>query len=206
MMSELPLSVPPRTRRRADAERSRAAIIEATCRLLSERPEASIEEIALAAGLTRQTVYAHFASRERLLSAVFDHIMLEVVAALDAAALDEGPPAAALDRLLRTSWRLLTRYPFLLHETVTQMPPEESHARHQPIFAPLERLIRRGQAAGDFDRRLSTAWLLAATVGLGHTAGTEVGAGRMTMEEAAESFRLSVLRLFGVEAAAASDH
>jgi hypothetical protein len=40
-------------------------------------------------------------------------------------------------------------------------------------------LYRRG---GESDRRLSPAWLVAATIGLGHAAGGEVGADRMSAE------------------------
>ncbi|HVC35581.1 MAG TPA: TetR/AcrR family transcriptional regulator, partial [Chloroflexota bacterium] len=54
-----------------------------------------------AAGVTRQTVYAHYASRELLLGAVSDRARAEAIAAVDAAALDEDPPAVALARLLR---------------------------------------------------------------------------------------------------------
>lgn len=55
-------------RRRADAERSNAAILDAAAGVLAQRPQASIEEIAKAAGISRQTVYAHFPAREVLLS------------------------------------------------------------------------------------------------------------------------------------------
>lgn len=195
-MSKLTESESTRTRRRADAVRYRAAIIDAACRVLNDRPAASVEEIAAAAGVTRQTVYAHFASRERLIAAVIERVTAEVVAATDAAAIDDGPPAAALERLLRVWWQLLARYPFLLQESVVSMNQQDAHESHQPIFAPLERLVRRGQEAGAFDRQLSPTWLLAATVGLGHAAGGEVSAGRMTLEEAGEAFRRSVVRVF----------
>jgi AcrR family transcriptional regulator len=197
MMSELSSAEP---RRRADAVRSSAAILDAACRVLSEQPEASIEEIALAAGVARQTVYAHYPSRERLISAVIDRVTAESVALVEAAALDVGPPAAALVRLLRASWQFLARYPFLLHGSIAQVGPQEAHEHHEPILAPLERLITRGQETGDFDRHLSPTWLLAAVIALGEAAGAEVGAGRMTAEEAAAALQHSILRVFGVVA------
>ncbi|MGH3112703.1 MAG: TetR/AcrR family transcriptional regulator, partial [Gaiellaceae bacterium] len=80
----------PRRRRRADAERSIAAILDAAIEVLSERPAASVEEIAGAAGVARQTVYAHYPSREALLQAVVDRALAETVAAIDAAEPDEG--------------------------------------------------------------------------------------------------------------------
>lgn len=186
-----------RRRRRADAERSSAAILGAAARVLGERPEASLEEVATAAGVTRQTVYAHYPSRESLLSAVLDRVTADVVETLDAAEPDAGQPAAALVRLLEASWRAVQRYPFLFH--TPPMSAGESHERHGPILDRFERLIRRGQRTGDFDRRTSPTWLLAATIGLAHAAGEEVGGGRMTADDAADALVRSVLRVLGVD-------
>jgi AcrR family transcriptional regulator len=185
-----------RRRRRADAERSIGAILDAAIEVLSERPAASMEEIAGAAGVARQTVYAHYPSREALLGAVVDRALAETVAAIDAAEPDEGSPVEALERLVSASWQTLERYPLLM-ELRAPLTPEEEHALHGPILERLERLIGRGQRAGDFDRRLAPAWLLAAFLGLAHAAAQEVAAGRLSAEEASSTLRTSVARVFG---------
>lgn len=187
-----------RRRRRADAERSIGTILDAAIQVLSERPAASMEEIARAAGLARQTVYAHYPSREVLLRAVVDRALAQTVAAIDAAEPNEGPPAEALDRLVSASWRTLERYPLLM-DLRAPLTPEEEHALHAPILERLERLIGSGQRAGDFDRRLAPAWLLAAFLGLAHAAAQEVAAGRLTAEDASRTLRKSVARVFGVQ-------
>jgi len=181
-------------RRRADADRSRAAILVAATRLLSERPEAGVEAIAEAAGVTRQTVYAHFASRDMLVAAVVDRLTEETMAAVDAADLDSGPAADALLRMIDISWQIFERYPLLLHPAASAGDED----RHGPVNDRLDRLIRRGQEAGEFDRTLPVAWLVAATMTLGHAAGAEVGAGRLTAAEATAALRPSLLRVFGV--------
>jgi len=186
-------------RRRADAERSIAAILDAAVELLSERPEASIEDIARGAGVARQTVYAHYASREALLDAVRDRALAEAVAAIDAAKPDEGPAAPALDRLARAAWQTLEHHARLLDSLQAPLGPEEMRALHQPILERLERLVRRGQRAGDFDRSLPPGWVIAAVLGLFHAAAGEVGAGRMSAEDAAEAMGLTVLRVCGVD-------
>lgn len=186
-----------RRRRRADAERSVAAILDAAVEVLGDRPAASMEEIAGAAGVARQTVYAHYPSREALVRAVADRTLAQTVAAIDAAHIDEGQPAHALDRLVSASWQTLERYPLLMHLRAP-MTPEEEHALHGPILERLDRLIGRGQRAGDFDRRLPPAWLLAAFLGLAHAAADEVGAGRLSAEDASRVLRISVARAFGV--------
>jgi AcrR family transcriptional regulator len=155
-----------------------------------------VEDIARAAGVSRQTVYAHFPSREALLDAVVERAAAEVTAAFEAAGLEEAPPAVALIRLLETGWQVAARYPFLWH--LPTVSPDEDAARHGPVLDRLLEVIRRGQDSGDFDRRLSPAWLLAAALALGRAAEDEVKAGRMTTGEATSAVHHSLLRLFGL--------
>jgi AcrR family transcriptional regulator len=204
-MSEFPLRSEAMTksrsverRRRADAERSIAVILDAAVAVLSDRPAASMEEIANAAGVARQTVYAHYPSRAALLDAVVQRALAETVAAIDVADPDEGPPVEALDRLVSASWQTLERYPLLM-DLRAPMSPEEEHALHRPILERLGRLVERGRRSGDFDRRLPPAWLLAAFLGLAHAAAQEVAAGRLSAEEASRTLRDSVARVFGVD-------
>jgi AcrR family transcriptional regulator len=195
-MSDL-VSGPRRRRRRSDAERSATAVLDAATAILSARPDAGVEEIAVAAGVSRQTVYAHFPSRDDLVAAVVDRITADVAAAIRAARLDEGPATEALIRFLDTAWQVLERYPLL-----QQLPPNDPADeldRHLPILAPLIELVERGQTAGDFDATQPVQWLLAATVALGHAAGGEVTAGRMTPDAAIATLRRSVLRVFGAQ-------
>ena len=100
-------------RRRADAEQNITAILQAATKVLTSQPEASVEDVARAAGVTRQTVYAHFASREALLNAVIEQAMAEASAAFEAAGLENAAPAEALIRLLDVGWQVSARYPFL---------------------------------------------------------------------------------------------
>lgn len=186
-------------RLRADGQRSVAAILEAAVAVLGERPAASMEEIAAAAGVSRQTVYAHFRSREVLLGALLDDFTDKTMAVLDAARLEEGPPTAALVRFLDSSWEIFGRHPFLLHVTFPPVAAEVDRKRHEPMLQRLERLIRRGQASGDFDPSAPISWLLAVTVAIGHAAGEEVRAGRISQQQAATAVHKAVLRVFGVK-------
>lgn len=158
-----------------------------------------MDDIAEAAGVTRQTIYAHYTSREVLLGAVVDRATQDTLAAIDAADLEQGPAPEALLRFLDTSWRTFERFPVISQRGVTTTPQDE-HDRHTPVLDRLLRLVRRGQDAGDFDSQLSPTWLLAATVALGHAAGEQVSSGRMTNQEASTALKRSVLRLYGVAA------
>lgn len=166
-------------------------------RVLGRYPEAAIEEVAAAAGVTRQTVYAHYPSRPLLVAAVIDRITGEAVAALDAAVAESDTVTDALLCWLDFVWQLSDRYPLARHPSAAAPSPADSERQHEPVVARLEPLIRHGQHTGEIDDTLSAAWLVSATVALGHAAGAEVAAGRMTTENAAATLRDSMLRLFG---------
>jgi AcrR family transcriptional regulator len=196
-MSKLPDTRGSRPRRRrADADRNVTAILDAAGKLLSQDPHASVEEIANAAGLTRQTVYAHFPSRDALVSALTDRATDRVTAALEAADLDQGPAGEALLRLVQISWETFETEPSLLNMPAAAPAPDREQQRHQPVFEMLQDLVRRGQREGDFDANLPASWIIAATIALGHAAGEEVRAGRMTSSEAGTIVWRALPRLF----------
>jgi AcrR family transcriptional regulator len=181
-------------RRRADAEQNLAAILTAAASVLSAHPDASVEDVARAAGVSRQTIYAHFPSRDALLDAVVGRATAEVTAALEAAGLRDAPPAEALVRLLDAGWTASARYPFLWH--LPAVTADQDRDRHGPVVERLREIIQRGQDSGDFDRSLTPDWLLAAALALGRAAEDEVKAGRMTIEAASHAVHHSFLRLF----------
>lgn len=151
--------------------------------------------VAAAAGVTRQTVYAHFGTRDALLEAVADRVTQEAMAAMDAAEVEDGPALDALLRLQDIGWQLFEQHPVLLRLGTAPAHAEADRARHEPVTDRLTRLIAKGQAAGEFDPDPPAAWLVAAVTSLGHAAGNEVGAGRMSVAEAAASLRAATLRV-----------
>ncbi|MEU7038697.1 TetR/AcrR family transcriptional regulator [Streptomyces sp. NPDC046237] len=187
-----------RPRRRADAERSRVAVLDAAVRLLAERPDAGMAAIAAVAGVTRQTVYAHFGTRDALLNAVADRITDQAMAAMDEAEENGAPALDALLRLQDIGWRRFEQNPVLLQLGSTHAGADDDRARHEPVTARLTRLIEKGQASGEFDPAPPATWLVAAVTALGHAAGDEVGADRMSVEEAATWLRTATLALLGV--------
>lgn len=170
--------------------------MDAAAETLRERMDASVDDIARAAGVSRQTVYAHFPSRDALLAAVTERAVREAEAAIDVTEAGSLPPRQALTRVLDAGWRVAARYPVLWH--LPAVAEEEDASRHAPVLDPLAAIIRRGQETGDFDASLPPGYLLSAMLALGRTAESEVKAGRMTIDEASRAVHHSVLRLLGV--------
>ncbi|MEU4390630.1 TetR/AcrR family transcriptional regulator [Kribbella sp. NPDC023855] len=156
----------PTRRRRADADRSRTATLQAAISVLAENPEASVENIATAAGVTRQTVYAHFPSRDALLIAVADHLTTELLAEYEQLDLETGTAMDALLLLIDTGQTFFERHPVQLYPAAASGDPQ----RHQPINDLLTKTIRRGQRNGEFTKALPATWLADATIALSHTA------------------------------------
>lgn len=182
-------------KRRADATRSRTAVLDAATRLLATQPDAGMAAIAAEAGVTRQTVYAHFASRDDLINAVVDRTTGRAVAAMRDADLDNGPATDALLRMLDVGWQFFRASPLAHH--VGSFARQRDEDRQLPVNDRLLRLLIRGRDAGEFDDTVAVQWLVTAIVAVSHAAGDEVRAGRMTQAEAQTVLRDSVLRLVG---------
>lgn len=170
-------------------------MLDAAVRLLAERPDAGIAAIAAAADVTRQTVYAHFGTRDALLDAVADRITDQAMAAMDEAEEKSGSALDALLRLQDIGWRLFERNPVLLRLGRARAGADADQGRHEPVAARLTRLIEKGQASGEFDPAPPATWLVAAVTALGHAAGDEVRADGMPVEEAATWLRTATLAL-----------
>jgi TetR/AcrR family transcriptional regulator, mexCD-oprJ operon repressor len=171
-------------RRRADAERSIASILDAAVDALGSDPDASMAEIARRAGVVRATIYVHFPTREALLDAVTHRAVAEVAEVIDAAEPHRGDPADALARVVGASWRRLGRYHALVAINTQQHGDAELRERHSSVLAALEPLIARGQVDGTFRADVPAAWHLSMLLALIHAASGELRAGRITDVEA----------------------
>src|SRR5436305_9443497 len=129
-------------RRRADAERSVARILEATIDVLASNPEASMSEIARHAGVVRATIYVHFPTRDSVIAAATDRAIAEVVRVIEDAEPDRGDPAEALARVVAATWRALGRFHGLIAIN-TRLPDAAIDHRHNPALARLYPLVQR---------------------------------------------------------------
>lgn len=170
-------------RRRADAERSIAAITNAALEALAENPDVSMAEIARRAGVVRATIYMHFPTREALLDAVMEDAVAQVAEATRAAEPTQGEPEEALQRVLRATWLKLSDFQTLLAINTSRLSAKELHRRHQPVMTQFVPLIERGQAKGVFRRDVPVSWHLAMIRAIAHAASAEVRSGRISASE-----------------------
>ncbi len=104
--------------------------------------------------VTRQTVYAHFPTRDALIAALLYAAGAETVAAMDAARLDTVPPADALRQFLDISRQLIRLNPHLLGPALTRNPPGSNDSHHAGT-ARLEQ-INLGEASAPWRLRQHT--------------------------------------------------
>ena len=184
-------------RRRADADRSVAAILDAALEALASDPDSSMSAIARRAGVVRATIYVHFPTREALLDAVMEYAVGQVVDAMKGAEPERGEPVEALQRVLRATWRQLAQFHGLLALNTARLSAEELHRRHRPMLDQLEPLVERGQAQGIFRSDLPVSWLLAVTRTIVHAASHEIRGGRLPEAEAEDVMIDTVLAAIG---------
>jgi len=179
---------------RSDALRNRDAILDAALECLPVDPNASMADIAKAAGVGRVTVYGHFSSREQLLESVLVRTIDRSEAEL--AELDlEGDPLAALDRLVRRSWRIVDTFRRLLGAAEESLSNDRIIAHHAEPMARVRALIERGQHEGVMRRDLSAEWLTSCFTALLHAAAGELRAGRLAEADADRVVAVTVVSL-----------
>lgn len=192
-----PQSSPQTSPQRADALRNVEAILDAAEACLARDPDASMGEIATAAGLGRVTLYAHFGSRAALVEAVVARVLTRVNGALETIDVS-GDPALALERLIEATWQLTMRAGALVVAAERAVPAASLQAAHAgPLSDRVERLIAAGQTAGVFDPALPRSWLVAMVHAVIHAAATEIDAGRLTSAEAPAVITRTLLGAFG---------
>jgi TetR/AcrR family transcriptional regulator, mexCD-oprJ operon repressor len=182
--------------RRAVAERNLEAILDAAEALLERRANASIAAVAAEAGVSRVTVYAHFATREALLEAVVERAVGRASTALRAAEPDRGAPLEALERVIGAGWRELDRNAAVAQAASEQLSPAAMARSHDAAYRELRALVDRGRADGAFRADVPAGWLVTSTFALMHACGDEVRAGRLDAAEALAALTTTLRRIF----------
>lgn len=159
--------------KRADARRNIEAIIEAATNLLAVDPDASVQDIAKAAGVGRVTLYGHFDSRTALINEVATRAIAQTEEALRDIDLD-GDPRDAMARLIDATWLLTHRFGGVVVAAGKALPPEELRRAHEEPAARARALLERGRAEGRFRTDLPVEWQITTIQAVLHAASGAV--------------------------------
>ncbi|MER6074844.1 TetR/AcrR family transcriptional regulator [Streptomyces sp. NPDC001817] len=188
---------------RADANRRR--ILDVALAELLRDPDASMDQIARAAGVVRRTVYGHFPSREALISTLVD----EAVAALadaDAHARDGvTDPAESVARSVLAVWEIADRYRLLIALAQRTVTVQGIRERLAPLRAGKVRLLQQGLDEGVFSSPLPAPALAYVHEQLLFAVTEAVNDGLLTAQEAGRSATVTVLTAAGVPASTATE-
>jgi TetR/AcrR family transcriptional repressor of mexCD-oprJ operon len=191
----MPVTPERERRQRADARRNVASILDAALACLARDPDASVGDIATAAGVGRVTLYGHFPTRADLIDAVFARTVADADEALKAVDLT-GDPRAALARLVASSWQIVNRHRALLRAAQRTVGQDRIRAHHEAPLRRVEALIRRGRREGAFRTDQPTSWLVATFFNVLHGAADEISAGRLDERAADRSIVATLLAAF----------
>lgn len=149
---------------RIDAERNRQGLLEAASGALALNPDASLNEIARLAGLTRATLYRHFGSREKLIAVLRKDALACAHEVIAGARIDEGTAGEALGRVVSGILAFGGRFRPLLMEGAAR--DHDFLQQREAAFAPVATIVVRGQRSGAIRGDVSPQWVLTALIAL----------------------------------------
>ncbi|WP_326819854.1 TetR/AcrR family transcriptional regulator [Streptosporangium sp. NBC_01756] len=138
--------------------RTRRAILSAAASVLARDRTATLADIAEASEVGRSTLHRYFPDRHELVNATIIDSFKVVENATRDAAIDQGPPLAAMRRLIAAMVDVGDRLAFLFGDPGVL---EEFSGCFEPDMSvpTTVGLIERGQADGVFDPQLSAEWI-----------------------------------------------
>jgi TetR/AcrR family transcriptional repressor of mexCD-oprJ operon len=144
-------------------QRVAAAILEGAARMFAvEGEQASMNDVAAAAGVARATVYRYFPNRQALLDELARAAVSDADERLASARIDEVPPEEGVARAVRALVDVGDSFVLLARERV-RSDPERFERR---VIQPLRQLFERGQATGGIRPDIASARLTESLIGL----------------------------------------
>jgi AcrR family transcriptional regulator len=163
-MSEIRPQLEPR---QALQDRVSSVILDAAARVLAaEGEQASMSDVAVAAGVARATVYRYFPTRQALLDRLLEIATADARMRLSAARVDAVRPEEALRRAVGALLDVGDYFVVLARERLVA----DSRGFTSGIGSPLRRVVEQAQATGGLRRDIPSSWLVEFLVRLVTTA------------------------------------
>lgn len=171
---------------------------DAVVSLLGERPNATMAELAEAAGVSRATLHRRFPSRESLLAHIAEEAADAAEHAVAQARPQEGSAREACVRLVAALVPLGSRFAFLLREGAWLDELPDVAARVEALADVAATVIRRGRHGGQFRLDVPASFQTRLVLAAVYTAWEAVQAGELGAKEAPEAAATALLA--GIEA------
>ncbi|MGZ0153164.1 TetR/AcrR family transcriptional regulator [Kribbella sp. WER1] len=182
-------------KKREDARANAAGIVRAAEELLAAGADPSMADIAARAGVSRQTLYAHFDRRNELFDVLVERLTVEVAERIGGTPLPDEPRAGIAEWAAR-SWRVIEANPALLNPALFAHQDSGADGEaHQPITGGLRSVLLAAAEVGLLVPGVTVDWLVTAVLAVGHAAAGELAAGRMTAAAAGAAFQDAAVRL-----------
>ncbi|MHB9858964.1 TetR/AcrR family transcriptional regulator [Streptomyces sp. YIM S03343] len=196
---------------RADANRRR--ILDVALAELLRDPDASMDQIARAAGVVRRTVYGHFPTREALVSTLLDGAVAAVAAAMESGreaareSAREGAadPAEEVARSALAVWEIADRYRILVGLAQHSVSVQGIRERLAPVRETCAEILRTGLDEGTFTSPLPPPALAFVHEQMLFALMAAVNDGLLAPEEAGRSAAVTLLTTAGVPAVQAAE-
>ena len=187
---------------RADVNRRR--ILDVALAELLRDPDASMDQIARAAGVVRRTVYGHFPSREALVGTLTDEAVAAVAAAHAAGREGVADPVESLARSTLAVWEIADRYRLLVALAQRSVTLQGIRERLTPVREDCAEILRRGLEQGAFASPLPPRALAYVHEQTLFALMEAVNDGLLPAREAGSSATVTMLTAAGVPAARAT--
>ncbi len=187
---------------RADANRRR--ILDVALAELLRDPDASMDQIARAAGVVRRTVYGHFPSREALISTLVDGAVEALAAAHTAGREGVDDPAEAVARSVLAVWEIADRYRLLVALAQRTVTVQGIRERLTPVREACAEVLRQGLERGTFSSPLPAPALAYVHEQMLFALMEAVNDDLLAAQEAGRSAAVTVLTASGVPASLAT--
>lgn len=186
------------------AEANRRHILDVALTKLLRDPDASMDQIARAAGVVRRTVYGHFPSREALIGTLVDGAVEAVATAHAAGREGAADLAQAVAGSVLAVWEVADRYRILVALAQRSVTVQGIRERLAPVRDACTELLQRGLDTGVFVSPLPAPALAYVHEQMMFAVMEAVNDGLLDAEEAGRSTAVTVLTAAGVPASLAT--
>ncbi|WTN30526.1 TetR/AcrR family transcriptional regulator [Streptomyces canus] len=186
------------------AEANRRHILDVALTELLRDPDASMDQIARAAGVVRRTVYGHFPSREALIGTLVDGAVEAVATAHAAGREGAADLAQAVAGSVLAVWEVADRYRILVALAQRSVTVQGIRERLAPVRDACTELLQRGLDTGVFVSPLPAPALAYVHEQMMFAVMEAVNDGLLDAEEAGRSTAVTVLTAAGVPASLAT--